>query len=365
MTVLSKPSDVTAPVREAGGDNEVPRDSKGRPRIWMPCTKGCDNGKVPSEKTGKPIKCSTCKGEGRVQRSYTRTTTYIDVLDDKSNLEAWQMRMVLVGVARETSLLNDVPALYADQQDSEERLRLLLRDHGWEGAAEERAEAKADGKKAKDALNRKAQVAKETAGAEDKADKGTELHALSELVDTGQDLPHQISFEDVLDLDAYRRVSEGFKIVHMEKMVVCDELKVGGTPDRVSEWWGRFYQDPFASPDDPIEPLIAPDGHEFRPGELIITDLKTGTTEYGGLKMAMQLAIYANSVLYSHEDGSREPLANINKKWGIIMNVPAGSGRGTLLWADLELGWEAVKVAGMVRKMRNVGGKALKPFHFV
>lgn len=349
MSVLSRPSDTAAPVREAGGDNEVPRDSKGRPRIWMPCTKqGCEEGKVPSEKTGNPIKCSTCKGQGRVQRSYTRTTTYIDVLDDKSNLEAWQMRMVLVGVARETSLLNDVTSLYADQQAAEKVLRDLPPGTGKEILDE----AKAAVKEPKDALNRKAQVAKETAGAEDKADKGTELHALSELVDTGQELPHQISFEDVLDLDAYKRVSEGFKIVHMEKLVVCDELKVGGTPDRVSQWFGD-------------EPLVAPDGHVFEPGELIITDLKTGTTEYGGLKMAMQLAIYAHSVLYDHRDGSREPMENLSRKWGIIMNVPAGTGRGTLLWADLELGWEAVQVAGMVRKMRNVGGKALKPFRTV
>jgi hypothetical protein len=352
---------VAAPVRDAGGDNEVPRDSKGRPRIIVPCAKCSGTGKAVSEKTGNPVKCKGSCGpskaepdlpEGHVLRSFTRTTTYIDVLDDKSNLEAWQMRMVLVGVADKTDLLNDVPSLFQEQQQSEQRLRHLLRDHGWTGATEERAEAKADGKKAKDALNRKAQVAKEAAGAEDKADKGTELHSLSELVDTDQELPHGISFEVVLDLDAYRRVSEGFKIVHMEKLVVSDALKVAGTPDRVSEWFGD-------------EPLIAPDGHEFRPGELMITDLKTGTTEYGALKMAMQLAIYANSLLYDHTTGERTEMDNLSRKWGIIMNVPAGTGRGMLLWADLELGWEAVQVAGMVRRLRSVGGKALTPFHVV
>lgn len=362
MTVLSKPSELTAPVREAGGDNEVPRDSKGRPRILLPCARCEGTGRGVSEKTGKSIKCSGNCGpskadpdvpEGYVRRSYTRTTTYIDVLDDKSNLEAWQMRMVLVGVAREMDLLNDVTNLFADQQDAERLQRHLLRDFGWDGAAEEQAEAKATAKKAKDALNRKAQVAKEAAGAEDKADKGTELHGLSELVDTGQDLPSGISFEDVLDLDAYRRVSEGFNIVHMEKLVVCDDLKVAGTPDRVSEW------------SDADNPLIAPDGHEFRPGELMITDLKTGTTQYGALKMAMQLAIYANSVLYDHTNGERLPLERINRKWGIIMNVPAGTGRGSLLWADLELGWEAVQVAGMVRRLRNIGGRALESFRTV
>jgi hypothetical protein len=344
---------VTAPVREAGGDNTVPRDAKGRPRIWVECDPCNDpfaenyveqRGKVASPKTGKPINCSRCSGKGRVQRSYTRTTTHIDVLDDKSNIEAWQMRMVLVGVARDTSLINDVTTLYAEQQDAEKRLRDLLpsADDG------EIFDAKAAVKAPKDALNRKAQAAKKTAGAEDKADKGTELHGLSEMVDLGQELPHGISFEDVLDLDAYRRISEGFHIIHMEQLVVSDALKVAGTPDRVSEWRGDH-------------PLIAPDGTEYVPnsGVRLITDLKTGTVEYGGLKMAMQLAIYANSDLYDPESGERMPLENICRKWGIIMNVPAGTGEGARYWADLTLGWRAVEVAGLVREMRRFGGKAL------
>lgn len=351
--LLSKPSDVTAPVREAGGDNEVPRDSKGRPRIIVTCPKCEGTGKGVSEKTNNPIKCKGSCGPtkadpdlpvGRVRRSYIRTTTYIDVLDDKSNLEAWQMRMVIVGVAADTGLLADVGTLYAEQKQAETDLRAL----GMDADPEAVVALKAAAKMPKDELNRRAQVAKQKAGAEDKADKGTELHALSELRDQGIDLPKGITFADTLDLAAYSCASEGFKIIHMEKLVVCDELKIGGTPDRVSEWWGN-------------SPLVAPDGKVYQPGDgsRFITDLKTGTVEYGALKMAMQLGIYSRSELYDHLTGDRTPMENVDQKWGIIMNVPAGSGEGALYWADLELGWEAVQVAGAVRRMRSIGGKAL------
>lgn len=328
--VLSKPSDVQAPVREAGGDNEVPRDKLGRPRIKVPCDK-CVEGKCISEKTGKrSIKCQKCKGTAEIERSYTRTTTYIDVIEDKSNLQQWGERMVLVGLAQNRDLLEDVESIWDEF---------------------EKAEARADTdavKSNKDELNRRAQVAKVKAGAEKKADKGTHLHGLSELVDLGLPLPHGISFGDVIDMDAYRRVTVGFHIIHMEKLVVHDEIKVGGTPDRVSEWTG------------PI-PLIAPDGTEISPEERLITDLKTGTVEYGALKMAMQLSIYSRSKLYDPTTGERTPMENVNQKWGVIMHVAAGTGEAQLYWADLTLGWRAVEVAGLVREIRGGGSKALLP----
>lgn len=321
MGVITKPSDVVpVPARQAGGDNEVPRDALGRPRIWVPCQDCDETGKVPSPKTGNPIKCTKCKGEGRSLRSYTRTTTYIDVLDDKTNIEAWKMRMVLLGIHRDPSLLRDLAILDETRDDKE----------------------------SKDEMNRRSQIAMKGAGAEDKADKGTFLHGLSELRDTGQDLPAEISFEDVIDLDAYSRISEGFDIVYMENLVVQDELKIGGTPDRVSRWAGEG-------------DLVAPDGTVIGRDESLITDLKTGTVEYGALKMAMQLAIYSRSDLYDHETGTRTPLESINQDWGVIMNVPAGSGEGACYWADLSMGWEAVLVAGMVRRLRGTGKRALSP----
>lgn len=355
MTVLAKPSDVSAPpTREAGGDNEVPRTKKGQPRIIVPCWTCEGSGKIPSQKVeGRLNKCQGCGPKksdpdtavlkpGQRLKAYTRTTTYIDVLDDKSNLEQWQMRMVLVGVARKPELTNEVGSLYEQQMAAERVLKLLPPST----SKEDREEAEAAVKTPKDAINRKAQIAKQEAGAEDKADKGSELHSLSELKDQDLDLPPGISFEDVLDLDAYTRASEGFKIIHMEKLVVCDELCVAGTPDRVSVW-------------EAGDELIAPDGSVIGGDEMLITDLKTGTVEFGGLKMAMQLALYSRSKLYDHRTGERTEMGKVNQKWGVIMNIPAGTGEGALYWTDLELGWEAVLLAGQVRRMRSVGKKAL------
>lgn len=319
---LANPSSVSPPKlkpkRDAGGDNTVPRDGLGRPRIKSDCVTCDKTGQVPSEKRpGKTVKCKVCGGTGIKEVSYTRVTTFIDVLEDKSNLQQWAQRMVLLGLVKDPKLLNDVKSF-----DPETR----------EG---------------KDALNRRAEKAKEIAGANDKADRGTHLHALSEMVDEDIPLPLDIiSFEDILDMDAYKQATTGFEIKHMERLVVNDELKCAGTPDRVSVWVGD-------------KPLVAPDGYVFELGELIITDLKTGTVQYGGLKMAMQLAIYSRSLLYSHETFERTPMGKCNQKWGVIMHVAAGSGEATLYWADLELGWASVQLAQEVRAVRGKASKAL------
>lgn len=355
---LTKASDIVkTPTREAGGDNEVPRDGMGRPRIIVPCDACNAAGSIPSHKTGRPIKCpKRCAAEsgvnaegifvpkGHLLRAYTRTTTYIDVLEDKSNLAAWDMRMVLVGIAREPKLLNDVIGFHDG---------FLLADK--QGNLEQ---AKAN----KDELNRKAQIAKKKAGAEEKADKGTALHGLSELLDLGEELPRGISYEDFADLDAYRDITAGFKHVHMEKLVVHDNLRVAGTPDRVStldrEWLlaNREHVDVDASGRVYIK---APDGTHITDEDLLITDLKTGTVEYGALKMCMQLALYSRAKMYDHETGKRTSLGRVNQSWGLIWNVPAGSGEGQAYWANLNLGWKAVELASEVRTIRSQGRKAL------
>lgn len=339
---FAKLSDLGAPpVREAGGDNEVPRDGLGRPRILYPCD-GCDgSGRAPSEKRpGKTVKCPNKCGpttldswipEGMVAKSHTRTTTYIDVLEDKSNLEQWHKRMVLLGVDKDRKLLNgvtDYAEQFARSEDADER------------------------KKAKDWLNRRAETATEVAGAKDKAEQGTWLHSLSERVDSGLELPDETSFEDIIDMEAYAKATQDFDIVLMERLMVLDELRIGGTPDRVSRWVHE-------------EPLEAPDGTKIGPQERLITDLKTGTVDYGALKMAMQLAIYSRSKVYLPETGGRESVDNLNQKWGVIMHVPAGQGEATLYWADLTLGWEAVQVATQVRALRSKQKNALTELRHV
>lgn len=321
---LIRASEVNAPAqRKAGGDGSINRDGEGRPRLLTYCWLCDGEGRRPSPTgiEGRTVKCQGCKGAGTREKTYKRVTSYIDVLDDKRNVQAWSERMVLLGIAEDTGFLTGV--LDVDPETKEGR----------------------------DLLNRRAEAAKDLGGANRKSDKGTHLHDLSERVDRHETLPSDTSDEDALDMIAYAEATHGFfDIRHMEELVVNEQLGVAGTPDRVSRWVG------------PGE-LIAPDGTVIGRHESIITDLKTGRVDFGALKMAMQLSIYSRSKLFVKDSPDRADIENINQRWGIIMHLAAGSGRCDLYWADLTLGWEAVQVATQVHEMRKAKG-ALTPLTF-
>lgn len=291
----------------------VPRDGLNRPMV------------VP-ETGGKPV-------------AHTRTTTFIDCIEDKSNLVKWGKRMVLVGASVKPSLLEAVAKL--DPTDNKDKRKL-------------------------DAL---AEVALEAAGANDKREKGTFLHGLSEYVDEGKALPEGVSEADVADLMAYILATLPFTVRYAEKFVVINELGVGGTPDRVIDYDGP-----------------GPDGEPI--SGTFIGDLKTGTIEYGALKMASQLACYSRGKFYDFTrfpapDRLGDPkgwekwkktvvpaeeaalaytsMGDINQDWGIIFNLPSGSGEVTLHWVDLNKGWAAAKLALDIRAMRSTR-KVMLPF---
>lgn len=307
--------------RAAGGDDSVKRDEEGRPRLLTQCWLCNGEGRRPSPTgiEGRTVKCQGCKGEGVREKTYKRVTSFIDVLEDKSFVQAWSERMVLIGVAEDPSFLTGVLDVEPDTREGRDR------------------------------LNRKAQAAKELGGANRKSDKGSHLHLLSEAVDRLEPLPDDLSDDDIADMDAYSAGTHPFfKIKHMEELVVHELLGVAGTPDRVSQWCGEG-------------DLIAPDGSIILPDELLITDLKTGRVDYGALKMAMQLSIYSRSELNVAGSHARLAMENVNQRWGIIMHLAAGSGVLDLYWADLTLGWEAVMVAFDVHAMRKRQSAALTP----
>ena len=234
---------------------------------------------------------------------YTRCTTFVDCIEDKSTLAGWGKRMVLVGAARAPQLTAQAGNL--DPQDPV-------------------------GKKA---LSRITEQLVQLAGANDRRDKGTRLHGLSEYVDRGEPLP-ACTPSELADMAAYKSATVALDVVHIERLVVVDHLKVAGTPDRVATY------------DGPV-----PDGKPLA-GNLI-TDLKTGSVDYGALKMAMQLAVYSRGVFYDHTTGDRSPLPEVNQDWGLIIHLPAGSAQCTVYWIDLAAGWEAVLVAAQVRRLRR------------
>ncbi|MFE7124019.1 hypothetical protein [Streptomyces sp. NPDC057617] len=281
---------------------------------------------VPRDGWGRPLVVP--KGGGK-PRSLTRTTTFIDCIEDKSALSDWRQRMTLMGTARRPALLDMVRQLDPDDASDKRRLNTL------------------------------AEQAADIAGASVKRKRGTHLHTLSEYVDRGEELPASSSPSDVADMAAYKVETVDFDVVAVEQFVVVDELGAGGTFDRMLRYSGP-----------------GPEGEHIE--GLFIGDLKTGSVRHGRLKMAAQLAVYSRGELYDHtlcpvDDGDKKALAAwkksvvpanvasaayapvpaVNKDWGIIIHLPAGEARCTLYWADLRLGWEAARLALDLRRMRS------------
>jgi hypothetical protein len=119
--------------------------------------------------------------------AYTRCTTYVDCIDDKFGLQKWMMRMTALGLASRPDLLLSVQA----HRDDKGRLDKIV------------------------------EAAKEAAAANAAATTGTALHALTELIDRGEDLP-VLPPETVADLEAYRAATADLKAVLIEQFCVQD-----------------------------------------------------------------------------------------------------------------------------------------------
>ena len=112
------------------------------------------------------------------------------------------------------------------------------------------------------------------------ADIGTAVHRMTEMLDRGQPVdagPYEA------DLEAYANalVAAGLTVVDVECRLVCDDLEMAGTADRILD--------------------ASTTGH-------LVADIKTGeTVDYGGLGWAAQLAAYAHRQLYDPDTGERTP----------------------------------------------------------
>jgi len=259
---------------------------------------------------------------------YTRTTTYVDCIEDQSTLARWGQRTVLLGATRAAPMVSA-----ARELDPTSDRRAL------DGIAEKLAAI---------------------GGAHEGRERGTRLHGLSEFVDRGEVMPAATE-QDVADMAAYGIATLDLDVVHIETLVVCDELEVGGTPDRIVQYDGPG---PGAGLAAMPARMRASRGLEYAPDWIsghLIADLKTGNVSYGALKMAMQLAVYSRSCLYDHETLIRRPLPPVNQDWGVIIHLP-GAATATLYWINLRVGWQGAQLAKQVRELRSVGAKALVPF---
>lgn len=241
--------------------------------------------------------------EGGKAKAYTRCTTFVSAIEDTFNLQKWLIRQTAIGLSQRSDLLLAVTAHREDKRE----------------------------------LDKICEQAKEAAAASAKATTGTALHSLTEALDRGQELP-ALPAGPQASIDAYAAATKELKAVAIEEFTVLDSLQVAGTPDRVVEYQGQRY----------------------------IADLKTGSIEYGILKIAAQLAVYARGQLYDIASGERTAHGASTTR-GIIIHVPStddpAEASATLHWVDLEAGWQAVLANRQVRELRKTKfGQVTEPF---
>jgi hypothetical protein len=266
----------------------------------MTQTAQLDQPKIERDRFDRPL---VIPPEGGEPIAYTRATTYAGALDDRYNLGRWEMRMVAVGMMQRPDLIMRIGGLGSEPKKGAPGYKEWHRS-----------------------LDSVADAAKEAAAASQWATIGTALHAYTERIDQGVDLGH-VPSEYQPHLDAYIKATAGFESVAIERFMVQDFYRIGGTPDRI---------------------LKIP-GHD----KLIIGDVKTGDTDFGVGKMAIQLGIYAHCLHYDPATGYRTDPGDIDQETGLIIALNARTGQCELKWIDIAAGWDAVDLAHQVRAWRS------------
>lgn len=212
---------------------------------------------------------------------YRRVSTLIKKVEtDTYNLDLWKQRQVAEGLAVRDDLVLSIKAMGRPPAE------------GW---------SYADKKKINGIVKDAMQAAKQRDGAR----SGTAFHDLTERVDRGEPVDAvvrglPIDAEKTIRAYAFLRRENGWRGVEVERTVVCDELEVAGTFDRVDLIPG-------------LAALLGPGDCQYGHGargeqhgqfmesghadELpVIDDVKTEESPWmNGLHIAPQLAIYSRS----------------------------------------------------------------------
>lgn len=251
--------------------------------------------------------------DGGTPVAYKRVTTFVGCVEDTYNLEQWKMRQVAIGLGKRPDLVMGVMALSDPNKDPDE----------------------------KRTLNAFCRQATDAAEAGASANKGTAVHSFTEMIDRGQSLPPGLDEVTLAMLDAYREATKDLKFTFIEQFLVNDRLQAAGTADRFAKVKGK--------------------------GELIVADLKTmQTLDFGALKIAMQMALYARSAIYDPNTYERKP-TGADLLRGLIIWLPmvdkVEDAKCELHYVDLVAGWEGVMVAKQIHDLRKLKRKDLtEPF---
>lgn len=250
----------------------------------------------------------------------SRATTLAKALDDQSGLIKWSSCATLDGAfARD-----DLRARFQSLDPADKRGRYQV-----------------------------AEQMKEAGAASRGANLGTALHAFTERLDRGEIEVDQVPAEWRDRIAAYSDVTRaaGWRfspqlVERITAVEVADEL-VAGTFDRVA---------------------MLPDGR------LVIADVKTGSLDYAGLSIAVQLAVYAHGralrpageepdrdrwgryLVPGWDDETWQPMPPVDQVEAWVIHLPAtGEPSCTLHSVDIAAGWEAAQVAAAVRAWRKRG----------
>lgn len=224
---------------------------------------------------------------------YSRPSSYGKNLDDENALVNWRLWKVMDGVARSEALQTQICAASDNDKEEKGRLRELALDRG---------------------------------KANERADMGTGLHAMTarweDEADTDFDPPEQF----LPDLRVYSDllVTYGLSSAMVEVHMVNDELRAAGTADRIYKL---------------SRPLVAPDSRVLEPGSLVIGDLKTGAKlDFSLPGYCVQLALYATGQLYDIELERRLATPEIDQNWAVLVHLPFGEAKAKLLWCSVQTG---------------------------
>jgi hypothetical protein len=290
----------------------VPRDQWKRPLIWHEpgtCAE-CD---------AEPVLRTKGKRKGQPEfegHGYTRASSFGEYLEDGRGIGKWKAANAVWAVVRNRALSLRTKAVATCTEQADKSALYSIVDDALEWADVRAA-----------------------------ADLGTALHAVTEKLEAGQEIPHL--GEDQPAVDAYMALMRESRaqVIATEIFVVCDEFGVAGTLDRAV----TFPYD-ITPVDDQGEIL----GDPIPAGTPIVVDIKTSSTaDYFGSKFTVQTWIYDNGRTYDPATHLRGRSFG-NGRFALIIHVPSGGSMARFHWVDLQRGRKAVERAAEVREQRAV-----------
>jgi len=178
-------------------------------------------------------------------------------------------------------------------------------------------------------LNGLCEEAQEFAGTKFASNLGTALHSFAEQIDLGES--PRIPPPWNKDIEAYTRAlkDHGIEVSprYIERIVVVPQLEVAGTMDRLVRWRGKTY----------------------------VGDLKTGKDlSYSWLEISIQLALYSRAMtIFDPEENRHFAMPQVDQDHAIVFHLPVGKATCTPYLIDINQGWRAAHICGLVREWRR------------